>query len=49
MFNHANNQRKAPPELLQIAKIEINEILRNVGGVDFVMLCSTDGFGCRKW
>ena len=44
MFNHANNQRKAPPELLQIAKIEINEILRNVGGVYFVMLCSTDGF-----
>ena len=44
MFNHASNQRKAPAELIIVAKNEINNILMNVGGVDFVMLCSTDGF-----
>ena len=44
MFNHASNQRKAPPELVEFAKQEINNILMNVAGVDFVMLCTTDGF-----
>ena len=44
MFNHASNQRKAPDNLIALAKNEINDILSNVSGVDFVMLCSTDGF-----
>lgn len=44
MFDHASNQRKAPDSLIALAKKEINEILSNVNGVDFVMLCSTDGF-----
>lgn len=44
MFDHASNQRKAPDSLIALAKNEINEILSNVSGVDFVMLCSTDGF-----
>ena len=44
MFNHASNQRKAPDNLIALAKNEINDILSNINGVDFVMLCSTDGF-----
>lgn len=44
MFNHANNQPQVPDELVNIAKVQINEILMNVRGVDFVMVCSTDGF-----
>lgn len=44
MFSHAANQRKAPDSLVNSAKQEINDILSNINGVDFVMLCSTDGF-----
>ena len=44
MFSHAGNQRKAPDALVNAAKQEISEILSNINGVDFVMLCSTDGF-----
>lgn len=44
MFSHAGNQRKAPEALVNSAKQEISEILSNINGVDFVMLCSTDGF-----
>lgn len=44
MFNHASNERKAPEALVSSAKQEINAILSNINGVDFVMLCSTDGF-----
>lgn len=44
MFSHAGNQRKAPEALVDSAKQEISEILSNINGVDFVMLCSTDGF-----
>ncbi len=44
MFNHANNQRKAPGPLIMVAKNEIQNILMSVDGVSFVMLCSTDGF-----
>lgn len=44
MFNHASNERKAPEALVSSAKQEINAILSNISGVDFVMLCSTDGF-----
>lgn len=38
------NQRKAPEELVAIAKREIQNILTDVSGVSYVMLCSTDGF-----
>ena len=43
MFNHAQNQPQVPDELINIAKVQINEILMNVRGVDFVMVCTTDG------
>ncbi|MFB2539040.1 MULTISPECIES: roadblock/LC7 domain-containing protein [unclassified Acinetobacter] len=41
---HQNNQRKAPEELVTIAKREIQNVLFDVSGVSYVMLCSTDGF-----
>lgn len=44
MFNQVNHQRKAPEQLVEIAKKEIHHVLMDVSGVDFVMLCSTDGF-----
>lgn len=37
-------RRTAPPELVQHAKHEIQEVISNARGVHFVMLCSTDGF-----
>lgn len=43
MFNHAQNQPQVPDELINIAKVQINEILMNVRGVDFVMVCTIDG------
>ena len=36
--------RTASKELVQIAKIQANDILLSIRGVDYVMLCSTDGF-----
>lgn len=37
-------QRSAPNELIHFAYERINEVLREVSGVDYVMICSTDGF-----
>lgn len=37
-------QRSAPDELITFAHERINEILREVSGVEYVMICSTDGF-----
>ena len=36
--------RTAPKELIQFAKEEMQDLLVNVRGVNYVMLCSTDGF-----
>lgn len=44
MLNIPSQKRLAPPALIEKAKTEANEILMNTRGVDFVMLCSTDGF-----
>lgn len=38
------DQRKAPEHLIQYSKSKINDVLSNVKGVEFVMICSTDGF-----
>ena len=43
MFALKNN-RAASPELIQFAKYQIQEIIHSVRGVNFIMLCSTDGF-----
>ena len=37
-------QRSAPDALINFAHQTINEILREVNGVEYVMVCSTDGF-----
>lgn len=37
-------QRQVPDSLLRIAKDQINDVLMNVKGVDFIMICSSDGF-----
>jgi len=37
-------KRTAPTQLLQLAKSEAQKILMNTRGVDFVMICSSDGF-----
>lgn len=37
-------QRQAPTELIQFAKDEIQDIFSNVKGVEYIMICSTDGF-----
>lgn len=36
--------RSAPKELIDFAKNEIQDVLMNVRSVNYVMLCSTDGF-----
>ena len=41
MFSIPSQQRTAPKEL---AKIQANDILTNIRGIDYIMLCSTDGF-----
>ena len=43
MFTLAQS-RTAPKELIDFAKSEIQEVLMNVRSVNYVMLCSTDGF-----
>ena len=37
-------QRSAPDSLINFAKQNMNEILHQVSGVEYIMLCSTDGF-----
>ena len=39
-----NNQRQIPQELTDQAREQTHELLNMVSGVDFVMLCSSDGF-----
>ena len=43
MFTLAQS-RTAPKELSDFAKSEIQDVLMNVRSVNYVMLCSTDGF-----
>ena len=43
MFTLAQS-RTAPKELIDFAKNEIQDVLMNVCSVNYVMLCSTDGF-----
>ncbi|MDH1704325.1 roadblock/LC7 domain-containing protein [Acinetobacter johnsonii] len=43
MFTLAQS-RSAPKELIDFAKNEIQDVLMNVRSVNYVMLCSTDGF-----
>ena len=43
MFTLAQS-RSAPKELIEFAKNEIQDVLMNVRSVNYVMLCSTDGF-----
>lgn len=44
MLNVPVQKRTAPTQLLQLAKSEAQKILMNTRGVDFVMICSSDGF-----
>ena len=44
MFSIPSQQRTAPKELIQMAKGQANDILINIRGIDYIMLCSTDGF-----
>ena len=44
MFSIPSQQRTAPRELIQLAKTQANDILMNIRGIDYIMLCSTDGF-----
>lgn len=44
MLSIPTQKRTAPTQLLQLAKAEAHNILMNTRGVDFVMICSSDGF-----
>ncbi|QER38637.1 roadblock/LC7 domain-containing protein [Acinetobacter suaedae] len=44
MFSIPSQHRTAPKELIQLAKSQANEILLNIRGIDYIMICSTDGF-----
>ena len=39
-----NNTRQIPPQLIDLGQILIKKLLNEVPGIDFVMLCSSDGF-----
>ncbi len=39
-----NNPREIPKELIEYANTELQHFLNTVAGIDFVMLCSSDGF-----
>ena len=39
-----NNSREIPKELIEYANTELQHFLNTVAGIDFVMLCSSDGF-----
>ena len=43
-MNAALNSRQIPQGLIDIGRAEIQELLNSVSGIDFVMLCSSDGF-----
>lgn len=36
--------RQIPQSLIETGRMQIHELLNNVSGLDFVMLCSSDGF-----
>ena len=36
--------RQIPQSLIETGRVKMHELLNNVSGVDFVMLCSSDGF-----
>lgn len=38
------NERQAPEDLIQIAKQQLHDVLMHVKGVDYIMICSSDGF-----
>ncbi len=37
-------QRQAPEALIKLAKDQIHDVLMHVKGVDYIMICSSDGF-----
>lgn len=39
-----NNDRTVPEHILKYAKSQIQEVFSDVSGVNFMMLCTTDGF-----
>ena len=39
-----NNTRQIPPQLIDLGQILIKKLLNEVPGIDFIMLCSSDGF-----
>ena len=39
-----NSSREIPQALIESAHIELQRFLNTVTGIDFVMLCSSDGF-----
>jgi predicted regulator of Ras-like GTPase activity (Roadblock/LC7/MglB family) len=41
---NALEKRTAPEELVTFAKAQIHDVIMNVKGVEFIMVCSTDGF-----
>lgn len=44
MLRADHQSRKVPNELLHAAQQQLNQLLHTINGVDFVMLCSSDGF-----
>ena len=36
--------RQIPQSLIETGRVKMHELLNSVSGVDFVMLCSSDGF-----
>lgn len=36
--------RQIPQSLIETGRMQIHELLNNVSSLDFVMLCSSDGF-----
>ncbi|OAL79809.1 hypothetical protein AY606_03940 [Acinetobacter sp. SFB] len=44
-MSYSNHQQRSAPEtLIQTAQQHIQNLLTNVSGVEYVMICSTDGF-----
>lgn len=41
---NALEQRTAPENLVKFAKAQIHDVMMNVKGIEFIMVCSTDGF-----
>lgn len=39
-----NFKRKVPDELVEFSRQQVSDILNTISGVDFVLLCSADGF-----